>query len=76
MFLFSSPKVQTGSAAHYATGARVFPGGKRPQQEAHPSNLFSVEVKNEWSFPSAPQGMERHNLNSGSLGEEREFLGH
>jgi len=79
MFLFSSPKVQTGSAAHsasYAMGARVFPRGKRPEQEAHPSTLFSAKVKNEWSYPSAPHGMDRHNLSSGSKGAERGFLGH
>jgi hypothetical protein len=57
-------------------GDRVFPGGKRPEHEAHPSTLFSAEVKNEWSFPSDPHGMERHNLNSGSIGAERGFLGH
>jgi len=57
-------------------GARGFPGGKRPKQEAHPSTLFSAEVKNEWSYPSAPHGMDRHNLNSGSIGVESGFLGH
>jgi len=65
MFLFSSPKVQAGSAAQsasYTMGDRVFPGGKRPEQEAHPSTLFSVKVKNEWNFPSAPHAMDRHNF--------------
>ena len=65
MFLFSSPKVQTGSAAQsasYTMDATVFPGDKRTEQEAHPSILFSVEVKNEWRFPSAPHAMDRHNF--------------
>jgi hypothetical protein len=42
--------------------ARVFPGDKRPEQEADPSTVFSAEVKNEWSYSSAIHGKDRHNF--------------
>jgi hypothetical protein len=51
-------RIQTGSGAHPASCSMgikpFFPGVKRPEREADHSHPFSAEVKDEWSYTSAP----------------------
>ena len=42
-----------GAPLQWVTGV-LFPGVQRPRREADHSPSFSTEVKNKWSFPSAP----------------------